>query len=116
MSFVIGPFFPDAQLIALSHIVYKMQSYAKANGLTEFISMQDLHNPIYREEEREMMPMLKDLGVGVIPWSPLAGGFLARPLDDEGIKTSRQSVDRCVCYAFLFTGHCIMIYVCCVVS
>jgi len=59
---------------------YKMQSYAKAKGLTEFVSMQNFYNPLYREEEREMMPMLRELGVGVIPWSPLANGFLARPV------------------------------------
>ncbi|KIO29955.1 hypothetical protein M407DRAFT_21009 [Tulasnella calospora MUT 4182] len=59
---------------------HKMQNYARQHELTEFISMQNLYNPIYREEEREMIPLLKDLGVGMIPWSPNAGGVLARPL------------------------------------
>ncbi|KAG8943116.1 hypothetical protein FRC04_003196 [Tulasnella sp. 424] len=68
----------------------KMQNYARKHGLTEFISMQNLHNAIYREEEREMAPMLQDSGVGMIPWSPLARGFLARPLKDE---TQRGKVD-----------------------
>ncbi|KAG8943117.1 hypothetical protein FRC04_003197 [Tulasnella sp. 424] len=68
----------------------KMQDYAREHGLTEFISMQNLHNAIYREEEREMTPMLQDSGVGMIPWSPLARGFLARPLKDE---TQRAKVD-----------------------
>jgi len=56
-----------------------MQNYAIANNLTPFISMQNFHNAVYREEEREMMPLLKDLGVGCIPWSPLAQGFLSKP-------------------------------------
>ncbi|KIO29934.1 hypothetical protein M407DRAFT_20993 [Tulasnella calospora MUT 4182] len=76
---------------------YKMQSYAREHGLTEFISMQNLYNPIYREEEREMMPMLKDSGVGVIPWSPLAGGFLARPFNAHKQKettTTRATDDQ----------------------
>lgn len=74
-----------------------MQSYARAHGLTEFISVQNLYNPIYREEEREMMPMLKDLGVGVIPWSPLAGGFLARPFNahkQKELATTRAADDQ----------------------
>ncbi|KAG8911069.1 hypothetical protein FRC01_005945, partial [Tulasnella sp. 417] len=58
----------------------KMQNYARQHGLTEFVSMQNLYNPVYREEEREMIPLLKDLGVGMINWSPNAGGALARPL------------------------------------
>lgn len=56
-----------------------MQNYAKTHGLTPFISMENLHNAIYREEEREMIPLLQDLGVGMIPWSPQAGGALAMP-------------------------------------
>lgn len=68
----------------------KMQNYARQHGLTEFISMQNLHNAIYREEEREMAPMLQDSGVGMIPWSPLARGFLARNLKAE---TERGKLD-----------------------
>lgn len=70
-----------------------MQSYAKEHGLTQFISMQNLYNAVYREEEREMMPMLKELGVGMIAWSPMGGGYLARPLDGDTIKTTRNSTD-----------------------
>ncbi|GFZ44384.1 oxidoreductase with NAD+ or NADP+ as acceptor [Saitozyma sp. JCM 24511] len=51
-----------------------MQQYALQNGLTPFISMQNQHSALYREEEREMMPMLKHFGVGVIPWGPLGAG------------------------------------------
>jgi aryl-alcohol dehydrogenase-like predicted oxidoreductase len=68
-----------------------MQNYAIANNLTPFISMQNFYNAAYREEEREMMPLLKDLGVGCIPWSPLARGFLTRPVGEE---TTRGNVDK----------------------
>ncbi|KAJ3326415.1 hypothetical protein HDU93_002453, partial [Gonapodya sp. JEL0774] len=54
----------------------KAQYTAKMNGWSEFVSMQNLYNLTYREEEREMIPMLQDLGVGMIPWSPLAAGLL----------------------------------------
>ena len=50
---------------------------ADQNGWTRFISMQNHYNLVYREEEREMLPLCKDQGIGVIPWSPLARGFLA---------------------------------------
>ncbi|KAG8880517.1 hypothetical protein FRB98_005045 [Tulasnella sp. 332] len=60
----------------------KMQNYARANGLTEFVSIQNYHNAVYREEEREMVPLLQDLGVGMIPWRPLGMGFLARPIGE----------------------------------
>jgi aryl-alcohol dehydrogenase-like predicted oxidoreductase len=56
-----------------------MQSYAIANNLTPFISMQNHYNILYREEEREMVPTLKHFGVGSIPWSPLARGLATRP-------------------------------------
>ncbi len=54
----------------------KAQHFAKERGFTQFISMQNLYNLMYREEEREMIPMCKDMGVGLIPYSPLAGGQL----------------------------------------
>ncbi len=60
-----------------------MQAYAREHGLPQFISMQNLHNACYREEEREMIPLLQDLGVGMIPWSPLARGFLTRPVTEQ---------------------------------
>jgi len=52
--------------------------------------MQDYHCATYREEEREMIPLCQDLGVGVIPWSPLARGFLTRPVTDQ---TTRGNTD-----------------------
>jgi 1-deoxyxylulose-5-phosphate synthase len=57
---------------------------AEARGWTRFVSMQNHYNLVYREEEREMMPLCRAEGIGVIPWSPLARGFLAgnrRPAD-----------------------------------
>ncbi|KAF4618666.1 hypothetical protein D9613_010126 [Agrocybe pediades] len=67
-----------------------MQNYAIQNRLTPFISMQNHHNLLYREEEREMLPYTKHFGVGCIAWSPLARGLLTRPLD---VKTKRGAVD-----------------------
>jgi 1-deoxyxylulose-5-phosphate synthase len=55
----------------------KAQHVADAHGWTRFVSMQNHYNLVYREEEREMIPQCIDQGVGVIPWSPLARGFLA---------------------------------------
>jgi aryl-alcohol dehydrogenase-like predicted oxidoreductase len=57
----------------------KAQQVATANGWTRFVSMQPEWNLLYREEEREMVPLCRDQGVGLIPWSPLARGRLARP-------------------------------------
>jgi aryl-alcohol dehydrogenase-like predicted oxidoreductase len=52
---------------------------AKAMGKTSFVTMQNFYNLVYREEEREMLPLCAAHGIGVIPWSPLARGFLGRP-------------------------------------
>jgi aryl-alcohol dehydrogenase (NADP+) len=54
-----------------------MLAMQKARGWTRFVSMQNHYNLVYREEEREMLPLCRAEGVGVIPWSPLARGFLA---------------------------------------
>ncbi|KAG8927826.1 hypothetical protein FRC01_006881 [Tulasnella sp. 417] len=70
---------------------HKMQSYARQNGLTEFISMQNFHNATYREEEREMVPLLQDVGVGMIPWSPLARGFLTRSAKEESLRAQTDA-------------------------
>lgn len=62
----------------------KMLYTADAMGMTRFVSMQNHYNLVYREEEREMIPLCRDEGIAVIPWSPLARGFLAgnrRPSD-----------------------------------
>ncbi|RSH92127.1 hypothetical protein EHS25_008542 [Saitozyma podzolica] len=68
-----------------------MQQYALQNRLTPFISMQNQHSALYREEEREMMPMLKHFGVGVIPWGPLGAGLLCRPVEDSQATKRGQS-------------------------
>ena len=69
----------------------KAQQVAKENGWAHFISMQNQINLIYREEEREMIPLCLDQGVGLIPWSPIARGKLARPV---GISTPRTKTDQ----------------------
>ena len=67
---------------------------AGENGWHRFVSMQNHYNLIYREEEREMIPLCMDQGVGVIPWSPLARGFLtgSRSRDGEQ-RTTRSGAD-----------------------
>jgi 1-deoxyxylulose-5-phosphate synthase len=62
----------------------KAQYTADARGWTRFVSMQNHYNLVYREEEREMIPQCIDQGVGVIPWSPLARGFLAGTRTRDG--------------------------------
>jgi aryl-alcohol dehydrogenase (NADP+) len=69
----------------------KMQHAAERHGWTPFVSMQNHYNLIYREEEREMLPLCEDQGVGVIPWSPLARGRLTRPWD---ARTARSDTDE----------------------
>jgi 1-deoxyxylulose-5-phosphate synthase len=63
---------------------------ADLHGWTRFVSMQNHYNLIYREEEREMLPLCADQGVGVIPWSPLARGKLTRRWDEA---TTRKETD-----------------------
>ncbi len=72
----------------------KMLYVADRHGWTRFVSMQNHYNLVYREEEREMMPLCREEGIGVIPWSPLARGFLAgnRRRDDQG-DTVRARTD-----------------------
>lgn len=57
----------------------KAQHVAEINGWTKFVSMQNQVNLLYREEEREMLPLCADMGVGILPWSPQARGLLTRP-------------------------------------
>jgi aryl-alcohol dehydrogenase (NADP+) len=66
---------------------------ADRHGWTRFVSMQNHYNLVYREEEREMIPLCREEGIGLIPWSPLARGFLAgnRSIDDPGITTRARS-------------------------
>ncbi|MBT8452693.1 MAG: aldo/keto reductase [Deltaproteobacteria bacterium] len=72
----------------------RLLSMSERNGWARFVTMQNHYNLVYREEEREMMPLCEDEGIGVIPWSPLARGMLAgtrRKLGDD--STSRSSSD-----------------------
>ena len=64
---------------------------ADLNGWTRFVSMQNHYNLLYREEEREMLPLCADQGIGAIPWSPLARGRLARPWAEQ---TTRSETDE----------------------
>ena len=68
----------------------KMLHLADTHGWTRFVSMQNYYNLAYREEEREMLPLCRDEGVGVIPWSPLGRGRLTRPWDET---TNRSEND-----------------------
>jgi len=72
----------------------KMLFKADELGLSRFVTMQNHYNLVYREEEREMIPLCRDQGIGIIPWSPLARGFLAgnRRKEDFG-ETSRAKTD-----------------------
>lgn len=69
----------------------KAQHVAERNGWTRFATMQNHYNLLYREEEREMLPLCVDQGIGVIPWSPLARGRLTRPW---GETTDRSASDE----------------------
>jgi aryl-alcohol dehydrogenase-like predicted oxidoreductase len=69
----------------------KAQMTAEKAGLTKFVTMQNHLNLIYREEEREMIPVCKEQGVALTPYSPLAGGRLAR---DTGTQTERSKLDH----------------------
>jgi len=69
----------------------KAQHVAERHGWTRFVSMQNYLNLLYREEEREMIPLCLDQGVGLIPWSPMARGRLTRPANEE---TERTRTDK----------------------
>jgi aryl-alcohol dehydrogenase-like predicted oxidoreductase len=71
----------------------KALQLAEQNGWTRFVSMQNHYNLLYREEEREMMGLCIAEGIGVIPWSPLARGRLARPWETE-VGTRRSETDE----------------------
>lgn len=75
----------------------KAQEVARAHGWTQFVSMQNQISLLYREEEREMIPLCLDQGVGLIPWSPIARGKLARP---AGVQTARTTQDRYMKFLF----------------
>ena len=72
----------------------KMQHAAQTGGWTRFVSMQDQYSLLQREEEREMFGLLDDLGVGCLPWSPLAKGRLARPWGERTHRFDTDPVGR----------------------
>jgi aryl-alcohol dehydrogenase-like predicted oxidoreductase len=79
----------------------KAQDTAETHGWTKFVSMQNHYNLIYREEEREMIPLCLDQGVGCIPWSPLARGVLAGNRTRDGSRnTTRSSTDPFTDYLY----------------
>ena len=73
----------------------KMLEFSRQNGLAPFVTMQNHYNLIYREEEREMIPLCREEKVGLIPWSPLARGFLtgSRKRGDKAGDTVRAKSD-----------------------
>jgi aryl-alcohol dehydrogenase-like predicted oxidoreductase len=82
----------------------RMLSVSERNGWARFVSMQNHYNLIYREEEREMLPLCAEEGIGVLPWSPLARGLLAgtRSGKDDKTATTRAGSDD---YARMLYDH-----------
>lgn len=71
----------------------KMLTLQKERGLARFVSMQNYYNLIYREEEREMLPLCRAEKIAVTPWSPIARGFLAGSRPSQGERTLRGQTD-----------------------
>jgi aryl-alcohol dehydrogenase-like predicted oxidoreductase len=82
----------------------KSLEVSRRNGWARFVSMQNFVNLIYREEEREMLPLCKAEGIGVIPWSPLARGRLARPWNAEATNRSEKDQFGARVYSKLAEG------------
>jgi len=72
----------------------KAQQVAKERGWTQFVSMQNKYNLFYREEEREMIPLLQDQKVAMTPYQPLAGGRLARFRDEQTVRAESQAANK----------------------
>ncbi len=72
----------------------KAQEVARTHGWTPFVSMQNHLNLLYRGEEREMLPLCADQGVGLIPWSPMARGRLTRPWDTHTARTETDAYGK----------------------
>lgn len=86
---------PFGVLMALQMATWEfqqLQNLAEKHNWHKFISMQNYLNLLYREEEREMLPFCTDTGVGIIPWSPIARGVLARPWGSR--NTKREETDQ----------------------
>ncbi|QCK86475.1 aldo/keto reductase [Phreatobacter aquaticus] len=72
----------------------KMLKTSEANGWTRFVTMQNYVNLLYREEEREMLPLCREEGIGVIPWSPLARGRLTRDWDEASARSETDEFGK----------------------
>lgn len=72
----------------------KLREMQKANGWAQFVAMQNFYNLAYREEEREMIPYCEAEGVALVPWSPIARGFLAGNRPKDGAATKRGETDK----------------------
>jgi 1-deoxyxylulose-5-phosphate synthase len=72
----------------------KALALSERHGWARFVSMQNLVNLLYREEEREMLPLCAAEGIGVIPWSPLARGRLTRPWDSTSVRSETDEFGR----------------------
>jgi aryl-alcohol dehydrogenase-like predicted oxidoreductase len=72
----------------------KAQHVAERNGWTRFVSMQNYYNLLYREEEREMLPLCRADGIGVIPWSPLAKGRLTRDWNEKTARSEKDEIGK----------------------
>lgn len=72
----------------------KANYIAEKHGWSKFVSMQDLYNLLYREEEREMIPFLKDQKIAITPWSPLAQGRLTRNLGEVTDRSKQETMSK----------------------
>jgi len=72
----------------------EMRAIQREIGSQPFAAMQNFYNLVYREEEREMLPYCADQGIGVVPWSPIARGFLAGSTTSDGSRTNRAKTDK----------------------
>jgi 1-deoxyxylulose-5-phosphate synthase len=78
----------------LSWQFLKANHVAEKNGWTRFVSMQNHLNLLYREEEREMLPLCKEEKIGVIPWSPLAKGRLTRDWEETTARSEKDPIAK----------------------
>jgi aryl-alcohol dehydrogenase-like predicted oxidoreductase len=74
----------------------KLQHCAAINGWTRFVSMQNRYNLVTREDERELLPMCVDMGVGTLPYSPLAKGLLVGTRDRAGAKQTARGAQTAI--------------------
>ncbi|GGN95530.1 MULTISPECIES: aldo/keto reductase [Haloarcula] len=85
----------------LAYQLAEARRLSEDRGLEPFVSMQNHYNLLYREEEREMLPYCRENGVGVLPWSPLAKGYLARPHEELTDTARGQQNDYTDLYPYL---------------